>query len=148
MTPQWFGLLERIHGHVAVLGLAVLLHPVITLRRRGVVTPGAQLSADLGAILLVAPFALGWAIYGTYRGTVKRTLYLAHDAALWRFETKEHLAVFATALAIAGALTLRWAGRDPDGRRLAWTLLLCAWLCGVATAGIGIYVAAVGSPAW
>ncbi|MEZ4237312.1 MAG: hypothetical protein R3F59_14410 [Myxococcota bacterium] len=40
--------LVGLHGHAAVLGLAVLLHPVVTLRTRRKVTPNAQLSADLG----------------------------------------------------------------------------------------------------
>ena len=52
------------------------------------------------------------------------------------------------ALAIAGTLTLRLAGKDPGGRRTALALLLSAWCCGVVTGVIGRWVSAVTTHAW
>ncbi len=133
-----FALLERIHGHVAVLGLAVLLHPVISLRRRRGTARYTQLSADLGALLLVAPVALGLAIYPAYRADVKPGLLVGAPLAAVAFETKEHLGAMAVALAIGGAVTLRHA----PAREAAWSLLFAGWLCGVAAGIVGIVVAA------
>ncbi len=148
MTPETYGWLARLHGHVATLGLAVLLHPVLTLRLRGRVTPGAQLSADLGALLLLAPALLGAFVYGTYRSRVKPVLWLVQPGAVLRFETKEHLGAMAVALAVGGALTLRVAGRSPGGRETAWSLLASAWLLGLLTALLGLYVAGRAQPGW
>jgi len=148
MSPEIYGWLERLHGHLAVLGLAVLLHPVITLRRRVGLPPWTRRTAELGAVMLAVPFALGWWLYPTYRHRVKTTLWTEHHPALWAFESKEHLAALCVALAVSGALVLRLAGEDPGGRGTAWALLVAAWCCGLATAGLGIYVAGVAQPGW
>jgi hypothetical protein len=143
-----FGLLERVHGHLGVLGLAMLLHPVITLRRRPRLTPWTVRTAEIGAGLLAATFALGWWIYPAYRSGVKPGLLRDAPSVAMRFESKEHLAFCAAALAIAGAVALRRAGTTPSGRRVAWALLLAAWVCGVLTAGLGIFVASIAQPGW
>jgi hypothetical protein len=135
-----------LHGHFAVLGLAVLLHPVITLRRRNSISRNMLLTADLGALLLLMPYLLGWALYPTYRRLVKPWLWIESPGAVLRFESKEHLAAMAVSLAVAGALTLRLAGRRPAGREAAWILLLCAWTLGLITALLGIYVRGVAQP--
>lgn len=141
MTHAAFALLERVHGHLALLGLAVLLHPVITLRTRRSVTWRMQLTADLAALLLAAPFALGWALYPTYRAQVKPALFHAVPAAALRFESKEHLAAMAVPLVLSGALVLRAAGRTPEGRRAAWALFAAAWVLGVGAGLLGLDVA-------
>ncbi len=148
MTAEWYAWLARLHGHAATLGLAVLLHPVLTLRIRGKVTPGAQLSADLAALLLLLPGLLGAAIYGAYRLRVKPALWLVEPGAVLRFETKEHLAVMAIGLAVGGALALRVAGRSPGGRETAWSLLASAWALGLVSALLGIYVGGRAQPGW
>ncbi len=148
MGAALFGLLERVHGHLAVLALALLLHPVITLRSRRLLTRWGVRSAELAALLLSASFALGWWIYPTYRGSVKPSLLADAPRVAASFETKEHLAFCAAALAIGGAVALRRAGATPEGRRAAWVLLLGAWLCGVTTAGLGIFVASIAQPGW
>ena len=137
-----FPLLERVHGHLAVLGLAVLLHPVVTLRTRRGSGRWTQLSADLGALMLALPAALGIAIYPTYRASVKPDLLLHAPNVAAAFETKEHLGAMAVALAVSGALVLR----HPPSREAAWSLLLAAWLCGLGAGLIGIGVASF-SPA-
>jgi hypothetical protein len=148
VTSETFAWLARLHGHAATLGLAVLLHPVITLRLRGRVTRGAQWSADLGALLLLGPGLLGAWVYGPYRLRVKPALWLVEPGAVLRFETKEHLAAMAIALAAAGAITLRVGGRSPPGRETAWSLLASAWLLGVITGLLGLYVSGRAQPGW
>jgi hypothetical protein len=139
-----FALLERLHGHLGVLALALLLHPVITLRRRGLTLWGRR-TADLAAAMLAATFAGGWWLYPSYRESVKPALLADLPGIALRFESKEHLALFAAVLAIAGAAALR--GKGP-ALRLAWWLLLSGWVCGVLAAALGVVVAAYGAPAW
>lgn len=146
MSGTLFALLERVHGHLALLGLAVLMHPVITLRTRRGLSWRMQLSADLGAVLLLVPFALGAWIYPTYRRDVKPSLWVEHHDAALLFETKEHLAAMAVALAVGGALALRSGGKQPAARQVAWTLLLLGWLCGAGAGFIGLQVAAAAHP--
>lgn len=148
MSPDAFALVERIHGHLAVLGLAVLLHPVITLRTRSGLNWRTHLTAELGAALLAVPFALGWAIYPVYRAEVKPGLFARAPGFMAAFETKEHLAAMTLCLAIGGALTLRLVGRTPNGRLAAWSLLLVAWLLGATAGVLGVGVAATAQPGW
>jgi hypothetical protein len=140
MTPDTFALLERMHGHAAVLGLAVLLHPVVTLRRRKALTLWSVRTADLGALLIAMPWVAGWWLYPTYRLDVKPGLWAEHRQIALLFETKEHLAALTLFLVVSGAITLRAAGNTASGRRTAWTLLACAWVAGAMTGGLGVFV--------
>lgn len=137
-----YALLERVHGHIALLGLAVLLHPVITLWRRKGLTRGTRLSANIAAVFLVVQYALGWLVYPTYRKTVKPGLVQEALPYAMAFETKEHLAIMAVALTLGGVGTLHAAGRTEAGRKAARVLLLMAWLCGVAVGVMGVVIAA------
>ena len=82
----------------------------------------------------MVPFLIGWQIYPSYRQHIKPHLWVEQHEVALRFESKEHLAFLATALAVAGALTLRAGYRDRELVRLAHALLLTAWGCGVLTA--------------
>jgi len=148
MSPELFALLARVHGLLAALALAVLLHPVITLRTRRALTRWTLRTSDLGALLLAVVGALGAWLYPLYRARPK--ISLLHQAPLYAdlFESKEHLAVIAIALALGGAITLRVAGEHPAGRRAAWSLLASGWALGVLTAALGLLVASVAHPAW
>ncbi len=148
MSAALFGLLERVHGHLAVLAVALLLHPVITLTTRRLLTRWTVRSAELGALLLGASFGLGWFIYPDYRGLVKPTLLSEAPRVAAAFETKEHLAFCAASLALAGAVALRRAGRTPQGRTVARSLLLAAFLCAATTGALGIFVASIAQPGW
>jgi len=148
MSAALFGLLERVHGHLAVLAVALLLHPVITLTTRRLLTRWTVRSAELAALLLGASFGLGWFVYPEYRGFVKPTLLAEAPRVAAAFETKEHLAFCAAALAVAGAVTLRRAGATDAGRSTARALLLAAWICAVTTGGLGIFVASIAQPGW
>lgn len=143
MSPALYTLLAVVHGHLAVLGLAALLHPVVTLRRSATVTTAMLWSAELGAALLAAPFALGLALGPHWRHDVKPPLWLEAPGAVLRFDAKEHLAAMAVTLAIAGAFTLRVAGRKEVGREAAWSLLSCALTLGTIAALFGLYVSAL-----
>ena len=147
LTPEAFALLQRIHGHIAVLGLAVLLHPVLTLRRP-VITRGTRWSLGLAAALVTTSTALGWWLYPDYRRGVKPGLVRENLAWAMAFETKEHLALFCLALTLSGTGALLFGSRTPATRRLARVALGLAFLCGATTAALGVGVAAVGSPAW
>lgn len=148
MSPGLYALLERLHGHVGVLGLAVLLHPVLTLRWRRGLSRGQRWSVGLAAALIAAPFASGWWLYPTYRAHVKPGLVRDATQLAWAFERKEHLAFFTLALTLGGAAALLADGRSPEGRRLAHVLLTLAWLCGASTAALGVLVASAAAPAW
>ncbi|MEL6346636.1 MAG: hypothetical protein AAFV53_26220 [Myxococcota bacterium] len=147
-NPYWYALLERLHGHLGWLGLAVLLHPVITLGKNPPPRRSTRLSVWLAAALMLAPYGVGWAIYPTYRSRVKPGLM--REALPWAmaFETKEHLAFMAVALAVSGALTLAFAGNTEGGRRSARALLAAAWLCGLAVGILGLLIASRAHPAW
>lgn len=138
--PSPYAWLVTVHGLVAALGLAVLLHPIVTLRLRKAVSRNTLLTAELAALLLAAPFTMGLFVYPTYRQLVKPALFLSNPGAVLRFETKEHLAVMTVALVIAGAETLRFAGRRPAGKEAAWSLLACGWVLGLLTAVLGVAV--------
>ena len=146
MSGAFFALLEAVHGHLAMLGLALLLHPIISLRRRPRLTKWTLRSADLGALFVALPFAIGWFIYPAYREHIKPGLLTDMQVVAMRFETKEHLAFLTLALVLSGVACLRIAGADEHGRRIAWHLLMTGWLCGVTTAVLGIHVASVAHP--
>lgn len=148
MSPDLYALAERLHGHVAVLGLAVLVHPLLSLRRRASVSQGTLLSATLAAALVLIPTLSGWLLYPSYRRGVKPDLVHHHIALARYFESKEHLAFFTVALVSSGVLVLWTAGRSSSGRRAAWWLLAAGLLCGLLTGGLGLWVASGAAPAW
>ena len=147
-NPYLYALAERVHGHLGWLGLAVLLHPVISLRVRKGISRGTRLSAILAAILMVLPYGLGWWIYPTYRERVKPALLQESIPWVLAFEAKEHLAFMAVALTIGGTGALLLDGRAAQTRSAAWSLLTLGWLCGVATGVLGVLIAARAHPAW
>ncbi len=136
-------LLQKLHGHLAILAVAASLHPALTLR--GVRRPSGRmrLSSTLAAGATLAATALGWVVYPPYRVEVKQRLYL-HDVRLGQaFEIKEHLAWYALCLALAGGAMV-WAARGERAgelTRAARVMWIAASVCGLATAALGIAVA-------
>ena len=127
-----YGLFERIHGHLGILGLALLLHPVLTLPASRTWT---RRTAWFAALALVVPFGLGWWLYPEYRADEKPHLpVLLRDA----FEVKEHLAALAVGLVIPGAIAARGG---EAARRIARHLLGAAWLCALAAGLLGVWIA-------
>jgi hypothetical protein len=147
-SPILFSLLERIHGHLGWLGVALMVHPVMTLGRPGRPTRATRIAAWLAAALVTLPSALGWLLYPTYRAQVKPRLLVDALPYAMAFETKEHLALMTLALAWGGALALRLGGDHPDGRRAARVLFACGALTGIATGVLGVLVAARAHGAW
>lgn len=147
MSPEVFALLQRIHGHLALLGLAVLLHPVLTLGRKGM-TRGMRWSLVAAGVLVAGPFAMGWWLYPTYREAIKPSLVREHTTLALAFESKEHLALMCLSLTLSGVSIALLGGREPRARRLARVLLALAWLTGVTTAVLGLWVAGGAHPAW
>jgi hypothetical protein len=141
MSPQLFALLERLHGHAAVLGLAVLLHPVITLARGRVLGKGGRWSAALAALLIAVPSVAGWLLYPHYREQVKPALIAENLSVALAFESKEHLAFACLCLTLSGVAVALVAPQH--GRRVALPLLASAWICGLVTGGLGIFVASL-----
>jgi hypothetical protein len=134
--------LQSLHGYVAVLGLALALHPWFALRRATRPSKGTRLTGWLASATLLTSSAAGWLIYPDYRDTVRRALYAADVRYGLGFEIKEHLAAFALALALAGAVLLR-PGPPKVERRLRGavrTTYLLAALLGLASAGLGIWL--------
>lgn len=95
-------LLRGIHGHVGLLAVAALIHPVFTLRGARV-SRGARWGAWGATTLAIGAFAAGWALYPGYRSGTKRELLHAAPHLAQAFEVKEHLAFYAVVLSIAGA---------------------------------------------
>jgi hypothetical protein len=138
-------LLQKIHGHIALLGLALCLHPPIALRRAKRTTRAVRISAYLASGFVLAANVLGWVIYPAYREEVKLDLYRHARPIGLLFEVKEHLAWFAFALAAAG-LVLTWASGRPEG---AWLkggvarLYLVMGVLMVLTSVMGVWIASV-----
>ena len=143
-----YALVARLHGLLAALGLAILLHPVLNLRGKRAKTWWTRFTVDASAVLLGLPFAVGWFLYPIYRVEVKTKLRGTAPDALLRFESKEHLAAMAVALVVGGALVLRLSGDGDAGRRASWTLLACGWVLGVVTALLGVWVGGHAHPGW
>lgn len=141
MSPQLFALLERLHGHAAMLGLAVLLHPVITLARGRPLGRGGRWSAGLAAVLIALPSVGGWLLYPHYRAQIKPALISEKLSVALAFESKEHLAFACLCLTLAGAGVA--LGSPQHARRVALPLLAGAWGCGVITGGLGLFVASL-----
>mgnify|MGYP001764966587 CR=1 FL=1 len=114
-------LLESVHGHAGILAVALLVHPAIVLWRGVPLSRGARWASALALGATALAFSLGLRIYGPYREQVKRELFTRSTEAGWLFETKEHLAYIALAMALgATALALLAPpGRSPLRRAAA-----------------------------
>jgi predicted membrane protein len=117
--PSFWLLLEKIHGHLGLLSLALCLHPPFALRRARRPAWRTRLAGLLASAGVILVNVSGWYIYPEYRGTVKLTLY-RHER-FWGvlFEVKEHLGWYALALAAVGVMLMLAADgtRGADLRR-------------------------------
>lgn len=142
---------QKIHGHVALLAIALAFHPVFALRRARRPSRWTRLAGYLATGTLLASTVLGWFIYPAYRQQIRRALYLENVRWGLMFEIKEHLAWYALALAIAGA-ALMWASARVPGssgdlhrdlrRGVRWTYGLAGLLAAVS-AGLGVALATI-----
>jgi hypothetical protein len=145
MSPFWWRLFERLHGHLGWLAAIALLHPAILLRRP---LRRAPLSAGMATAMVSVALVGGMFIYPAYRSQVKQRLFQEAPAIGWLFERKEHLAIGAFLLAWSGLLAHIGQPRatDPEIRRLLGQLahrsFVVAALLAVAVAALGTVVAA------
>ena len=144
MSTLLLRVLERIHGHLGWLSVAALMHPAIFLRnpkRR------ARLSVALATGFAVATALLGAYVYPEYRNRIKQHIFIEIPRLGWMFERKEHLAVGAVALALAGCLahlTLPMFTEEATKRtvaRLAHRAFVAAFVLALLVAILGVSVA-------
>ncbi|MGH7294493.1 MAG: hypothetical protein ACRELB_06160 [Polyangiaceae bacterium] len=144
MSVLLLRVVERIHGHLGWLTVVALLHPAILLRnpRRR-----ARLSVVLATSLAVATALLGATVYPEYRARLKQHIFIEAPRIGWLFERKEHLAVGAVSLAVAGCLAHLSAPLfDDEGTRatvarLAHRAFVAAFVLGVLVGLLGMAVA-------
>ncbi len=135
--------LEHVHGHLAWLSAAALLHPAIVLRRT---RRRAHLAVALPTLLVTAVGAAGVAIYGPYRDRLRQQIFIHAPRVGYLFERKEHLAFGAVLLAWAGAFAYAGAlaARDPAReslRRTAHLAFILAAALTIVTAAMGVIIA-------
>ena len=135
--------LAKIHGHIAILGAALCLHPYFALRKARRPAWATRLAAYLASALVIGTNVLGWIIYPAYRDTVKLDLYRFSELVGVAFEVKEHLAWFACSLAVAGtalvyASTTRVGMRFTSEIRSIYGVMAVLML---VVCGLGIWVA-------
>lgn len=143
-TTLLLRVLERVHGHLGWLTVAALLHPALFLRnpRRR-----ARLSVSLATGFCIVTALFGAYIYPEYRNRVKQHIFIEVPKLGWMFERKEHLAVGAVALALAGCiahLSLPVYTEDATRRNvavLAHRAFVAAFLLAFAVAVLGVSVA-------
>lgn len=144
MSTLLLRVLERIHGHLGWLSVAALLHPAIFLRnpkRR------ARLAVSLATGFAVATALLGAYVYPEYRNRIKQHIFIEVPWLGWMFERKEHLAVGAVGLALAGCLahmTLPLFTEEATKRmvaRLAHRAFAAAFVLALLVAILGVSVA-------
>jgi hypothetical protein len=146
VSVNGLALLQSIHGHLAVLAAAALLHPAILLRDGRPLSRGLRWSLGLTAAVTAAAFALGVGLYEDYRALVKRPMFIEDVQAGLLFETKEHLAYAVLVLTLGACTTALTApAREARLRRLAAALFAAASLACLVTVALGTYVASVRS---
>ena len=137
-------LLEHVHGHVGWLAVAALLHPAIILRNPN---RRARLSVALSTLFAFAAGLMGANIYPDYRNRLKQAIFLHAPSLGWWFERKEHLAVGAIGLALAGCVAhfIAWEFEDASTRKLlaraAHHAFVAAFACAAVVAVTGVAVA-------
>jgi hypothetical protein len=144
MTTLLLRVLERIHGHLGWLAVAALLHPAVLLRapRRR-----APLAVSLTTLSVVATGLLGGVIYTPYRERLKQHIFIEAPRIGWLFERKEHLAVGAIGLALAGCIAhLSLPVFEDEGTRrvvarLAHRSFVGAFVLALIVAVLGVSVA-------
>ncbi|MEM6961120.1 MAG: hypothetical protein AAF355_16030 [Myxococcota bacterium] len=139
---NWLRLLESLHGHLAILAVLSLLHPAWLLRSGRPLTFGTRAVVLASTGLVVTTFALGSAIYPSYRETLKRPLAYEYPLVANLFETKEHIAFMVTALSVSACICALSAPKKAHLMRklAAHTYAAAAFACLIAFV-LGVVVA-------
>lgn len=139
-------LLTSLHGQLGILASVALLHPAILLRRGRPLSRGLRWALGLSVLTILSAYGLGLSLYEDYRERVKRDLFaLSYDVG-YLFESKEHLAFAAMALALGGAGMALLAPKDaPRLRQIAAALFALASALTFVVVALGLWVSAHGS---
>jgi hypothetical protein len=135
---------EHIHGHIAWLAVAALVHPAILLRHT---RRRAHMAVGFAVALVTCASALGIALYPAYRAALRQPIFARSATVGYLFERKEHLAFGVLILSWTGAVTYAAAAfaevavREPLRRAAHWAFTAAAVLAAV-TAALGTAVAA------
>ena len=141
MVPDLSRLLAHLHGHLGILAVALLLHPVVALRRE--VPRGRVLYSVVPALVITSAAAiLGMTSYADYRAEVQVAMYRTARPLAIMFERKEHFGFAATAFVWCGGLLLV-AGRENSHRRAARIAFSVAFGFAALAGVIGIWAATV-----
>jgi hypothetical protein len=135
-VPDLVALARILHGHCGLLASIALFHPAWTLSGAAPLRRSTRISVVLATALISVTEVWGWCLYPGYRDGTKRRLLIRAFEMAQLFETKEHLAWFALALAWTGAVV---ALRGPVGLRRT------ARLCFALAAGLALTVGLLGS---
>lgn len=139
MSEYLYHIATRLHGMIAALGLAILLHPILTLRKpRKHLSRGNRWSLWLAIVLISVQYAIGLWLYPSYRSDIKPTLIAESIELALLFESKEHLAFLCLCCVWGGGLAVLKEG----GQRAGWALLVGGFALGVMVSAFGVLVAA------
>jgi len=137
--------LASVHGYVAALSVALCLHPWFALRKARRPSNATRLSGYLASGGIILTNVAGWVIYPAYRELVKLDLYRHARPIGLLFEVKEHIAWFALALAVAGAVFMAAAtgARGVTLRRPIRTIYGLVFLLSLVVGVLGVWVSSV-----
>lgn len=142
---SWILFLQKIHGHIGLLGIALAFHPVLALRPNRGISSRTRLAGWLATFFAVLMNGLGWWIYPAYREEIKRDFYLANRLYGDAFEVKEHLAYHSLLLALAGGILISIA-RGPEARHYIQAIRACygaSAILALVVGGLGIWLSSV-----
>ncbi len=137
--------LQKIHGHLGLLALALCLHPWFSLRKATRPGRAARIACYLATLAVVLVNVMGWVVYPDYRIEIKPVLYAADPLLGDLFEVKEHLAWYSLAFAAAGA-AVTWFGRDVRDERFRSAIRLTYTFSAalvLVVAAIGVYLSSI-----
>jgi hypothetical protein len=105
--------LQHIHGHLAILSCAALLHPAFF----GVSPRGRRL-AVAASVMLTVTFILGSIIYPAYTEQVRKSIYQSSYVLGLLFERKEHIALGAVCTSWLGTLQALYSAKVDNNQSL------------------------------
>jgi hypothetical protein len=110
---MWIRTLQHIHGHLAILSCAALLHPAFF----GISPRGRRLAVT-ASVMLTVTFVLGGIIYPDYTEQVRKSVYQSSYALGLLFERKEHIALGAVCTSWLGTLQALYSAKVANHQSL------------------------------
>lgn len=139
-------ILESVHGYLAMMAVAAVIHPAILLRKGKGLSRRNRWAISFAGVLPAVAFGAGMLIYQDYRVLVRRGLFQASPAAGFLFETKEHLGFAAIVLAAGACVCALVAPKDSsDLRKLSALAFAISFVLLLLVSGMGTWVTALHS---